>query len=79
STPAAQAYAVLRELLEHTYRSDKPEYRTYQMKMAEYTCSFIAHMHNSTTPSQRLHAHNKLESWETDLRTLITDNRSANN
>ncbi len=79
STPTAQAYTVLRELLEHTYRSDKPEYRTYQMKMAEYTCSFIAHMHNSTTPSQRLHAHNKLESWETDLRTLMTDNRSVNN
>lgn len=74
STPTEHAYFVLRELVEHTYRSDEPEYRAYQIKLTEHTCSFIAHMHNSTTPKQRQHAHNKLESWETDLHALIADN-----
>jgi len=79
STPTEQAYSVLRKLVEHTYRSDEPEYRAYQMKLAEYTCSFIAHIHNSTTPTQRQHAHDKLENWETDLHALIADNRLLDN
>lgn len=71
SIPARKAAAQLRELMEHTYRSDNPGYRAYQIRLTEYTCDFIARMHNSTTPTQRQHAHDKLRSWETDLRALI--------
>ena len=79
STPADQAAAVLRILVEHTYRSDNPDYRAYQVSLAEYTCDFIARMHNSTTPSQRQHANDWLKRWETDLHALTADNHLANN
>ncbi len=77
STPTEQAAGTLHTLIEHTYRSDNPDYRAYQVNLAEYTCGFIARMHNSTTPRQRQHAHDKLKSWETDLRTLTADNHLA--
>lgn len=70
-----QATASLRKLIEHTHRSDDPDYRAYQLKLAEHTCGFIARMHNSTTPAQRQHAHEKLKGWETDFRALVMDNR----
>ncbi len=79
SIQAEQAAAILRTLIKYTYRSDDPEYRTYQVSLAGYTCGFIARMHNSTTSSQRQHAHDKLKNWETDLRTLMADNRLADN
>lgn len=79
STPAKQAADILRTLVEYTYRSDNPDYRAYQESLAGYTCGFIARMHNSTTPNQRQHAHDKLKSWEIDLRTLMADNRLADN
>ncbi|QOJ22635.1 MAG: hypothetical protein HRU78_02405 [Gammaproteobacteria bacterium] len=69
------ATASLRKLIEHTHRSDNPDYRAYQLKLAEHTCGFIARMHNSTTPAQRRHAHDKLKGWETDFRALVIDNR----
>ena len=79
SMPAEQAAALLRELLKHTYRSDNPNYRAYQIELADYTCDFIARMHNSTTPIQRQHAHDRLRSWETDLRTLMNDGLLTDN
>lgn len=75
STAAEQATASLRNLVEHTHRSDDPDYRAYQLRLTEHTCDFIARMHNSTTPTQRQHAHDKLKGWETDLRALMIDNR----
>ena len=79
STPAEQAAVILRTLVEYTYRSDNPDYRAYQVSLAGYTCGFFARMHNSTIPSQRQHAHGKLKSWETDLRTLMANNHLADN
>ncbi len=73
SKPIEQAAAEFRTLVAHTYRSDDPDYRTYQMKLSEYTCGFIASMHNTTSPAQRQHAHDRLKSWETDLRALTGD------
>lgn len=75
STAPESATASLRKLIEHTHRSDDPDYRAYQLKLAEHTCSFIARMHNSTTPAQRQRAHDKLKGWETDFRALTMDNR----
>lgn len=69
------ATASLRNLVEHTHRSDDPDYRAYQLKLTGHTCGFIAHMHNSTTPKQRQYAHDKLKGWETDVRALMIDNR----
>ena len=72
SATPEQAIAALQNLVEHTHRSDDPDYRTYQLKLSAYTCDFIARMHNSATPLQRQHAHDKLKKWETDLRALMT-------
>lgn len=71
--PAEQAATELRKLLEHTHRSDDPKYRRYQMELSEYTCDFIAQIHNIATPNQRQHLHDKLQSWEVDLRVLTGD------
>ncbi|PTN12586.1 hypothetical protein C8R11_103154 [Nitrosomonas aestuarii] len=68
-----QAAVELRQLVKHTYHSDDPNYRIYQKEMAEHTCDFIARIHNTTTPTQRRHAHDKLKNWETDLRALTGD------
>lgn len=75
SVTSEQAVIRLQKLIEHTHRSDDPGYRAYQLKLAEHTCDFIARMHNSTTPIQRQNAHDKLKSWENDIRALITDDR----
>lgn len=75
SLPSEQVAIVLRGLIEHTHRSDSPDYRAYQIKLTEYTCGFIARMHNTTTPTQRRHAHDKLKSWENDLRVLTGEDR----
>ncbi|PSJ18953.1 DUF6279 family lipoprotein [Nitrosomonas supralitoralis] len=75
STVPDSIIASLRQLIEYTHRSDDPDYRAYQLKLSEYTCDFIARMHNSATPAQRQHAHDKLKGWETDLRALLVDNR----
>jgi hypothetical protein len=74
TTSSEQPIASLRKLIEHTHRSNDPEYRAYQLKLTEYTCNFIARMHNLTTPPQRRHAHDKLKGWEIDMRTLIAEN-----
>lgn len=73
--PSGQATTSLRGLIEYTHRSDNPDYRAYQIKLTEYTCGFIARMHNTTTPTQRRHAHDKLKSWENDLRVLTGEDR----
>lgn len=74
TTSSEQPIASLRKLIEHTHRSNDPEYRAYQLKLTEYTCNFIARMHNLTTPPQRRHAHDKLKGWEIDMRMLIAEN-----
>jgi hypothetical protein len=65
----------LRTLVGHIERSTDADYRAYQIKLTEYNCGFIARLHNSTSPTQRRHAHDKLKHWETDLRTLAAENR----
>ncbi|SEQ94351.1 hypothetical protein SAMN05421690_100416 [Nitrosomonas sp. Nm51] len=77
SIPAADVVTELRQLIEHMHRSDDADYRTYQRKLSEYTCGFIARLHNSATSTQRLHVHDKLNKWENDLRILINHNRRA--
>ncbi|WP_295629062.1 DUF6279 family lipoprotein [uncultured Nitrosomonas sp.] len=67
-----QTTTSLRKLIEHTHRSDDPGYRAYQLRLSEYTCDFIARMHNSTTPKQRQYAYDKLKKWEMDLRALMS-------
>jgi hypothetical protein len=73
--PPEQAATALRRLINHTHRSDNPDYRAYQIKLTEYTCNFIARMHDTTTPTQRRHAHDKLKNWENDLRQLTGEDR----
>lgn len=69
-TDVENIVTALRQLIDRTERSTNTDYRAYQMKLTEYNCAFIAQMHNSTTPTQRRHAHDKLKGWESDFRTL---------
>ena len=79
SVSVENAVAELRQLIEHTHRSDDTSYRAYQQKLSEYTCGFMVRMHNSTTPMQRQHAYDKLKKWEQDLRVLIDDRQNMEN
>jgi hypothetical protein len=74
SIASEQAAITLRRLIEYTHRSDDPDYRAYQLRLAGHACEFIARMHNSATPIQRQHAYDKLKEWEMDLRALMVDN-----
>jgi hypothetical protein len=74
SIASEQAAITLRRLIEYTHRSDDPDYRAYQLRLAGHTCEFIARMHNSAAPIQRQHAYDKLKEWEMDLRALMVDN-----
>jgi hypothetical protein len=51
-------------------RTQPGPYRSYQQRLTEYNCAFIAQLHNSTTPAQRQTARGKLKGWEEDLRAL---------
>jgi hypothetical protein len=66
-----QRLAAVRMLAARAERSPDPEYRAYQLKLAEYNCAFAARIHNATTPAQRQKARDTLKGWEDDLRALI--------
>jgi hypothetical protein len=66
----ASNLAGLQALADRVLRAPPGPYRSYQQRLIEYNCSFIAQLHNSTTPAQRQVARNKLKGWEEDLRSL---------
>lgn len=70
--PAATAQAEVKALMDSWLRSSRPAYATYQRKVVEYNCAWMAELHNSTTPEQRRHALEKLRGWESDARALAT-------
>ena len=51
-------------------RASPGPYRSYQQRLTDYNCAFIAQLHNSTTVAQRQTARSKLKGWEQDLRAL---------
>ncbi|MDZ7589139.1 MAG: DUF6279 family lipoprotein [Rubrivivax sp.] len=65
-----QRLAGLRTLALRLERSPDPDYRAYQMRLAEYNCQFAARIHNATTPEQRRKARDTLKDWADDFRTL---------
>ncbi len=65
-----QVVAGLRALVERAERSADPDYRAYQVKLAEYNCAFAARIHTAATPEQRAAARDRLKGWEEDLRAL---------
>lgn len=67
---AEQRLAGLRNLVAHFERSPDVAYRSYQVKLAAYNCSFAAQLHNATTPAQRRKARATLKAWEDDARAL---------
>ncbi len=74
-TEAEQVTTALRMLVGHVEHSTDTSYRDYQVRLTEYTCAFVARVHNSTSSLQRRHAHDKLKDWEADLRKLTTHTR----
>ncbi|MBN8509778.1 MAG: hypothetical protein J0L57_14350 [Burkholderiales bacterium] len=62
--------AGLKALAQRLLRAPPGPYRDYQRRLTEYNCAFIARLHNSTMPAQRLAARDRLRGWEEDLRIL---------
>lgn len=68
--PAPVAQAEVKALMESWLRSPRPAYAAYQRKLVENNCAWLAELHNSTTPEQRRHAHDKLRGWAADAKAL---------
>jgi hypothetical protein len=62
--------AALRALAERSERSPDPAFRSYQQKLTDYNCDFVARIHNSTSAAQRQAARERFKGWEDDLRAL---------
>ena len=62
--------AGLQSLVARVQRTQPGPYRSYQQRLTEYNCVFVAQVHNSTTAAQRQTARGKLKGWEEDLRSL---------
>jgi hypothetical protein len=69
----------LQALAARVQRASPGPYRSYQQRLTEYNCGFIAQLHNSTTPAQRQTARGKLKGWEEDLRVLAAQKPVARN
>jgi hypothetical protein len=69
------AQAAVRAYLLGLGRSPREDYRRHSEQVARFNCGFAAELHNSTTPSQRLAAVQKVRGWEADLRSLAADAR----
>jgi hypothetical protein len=69
--------AGLQALAARVQRATPGPYRSYQQRLTEYNCAFIAQLHNSTTPAQRQAARSKLKGWEEDLRALAAQKAPA--
>ena len=66
-----QRIAALRALVQRTERSPNPEYRAYQLKLADYNCALAAQIHNAATPAQRQKARDNLKGWADDLKAVL--------
>jgi hypothetical protein len=64
--------AGLQALAARVQRAPPGPYRSYQQRLTDYNCAFIAQLHNSTSVAQRQTARAKLRDWEEDLRVLAT-------
>ena len=51
-------------------KSPHKPYRAYLARLTRYNCEFIAQVHASTTPAQRVRAARKLQGWADDLRAI---------
>ena len=69
--------AGLKALADRVLRAPPGPYRDYQQRLTDYNCEFIARLHNSTTPKQRLAARDRLHGWEEDLRVLAAQKPDA--
>jgi hypothetical protein len=65
-----QVQTAVRLLFEHTRRSPRSAYSSYQQRLTQYNCTAAAQTHNATTLAQRKFASQKLKGWEGDLRAL---------
>ena len=68
---SATVQAGLRRLGAELSQSPRSEYRAYAERLMESNCTLMAKVHNSSTPSQRRRAVDKLKDWEIDLRALV--------
>ena len=69
--------AALRALAERSERSPDPAFRSYQQKLTDYNCNFVARIHGSMHPAQRQAARERFKGWEDDLRALAATSPAA--
>ncbi|NWF47647.1 hypothetical protein F3K02_20675 [Hydrogenophaga sp. D2P1] len=69
ANPSAAAQAV-RDLMIRITTSPTPGYNTYNQQLVQSGCAQFANLHNSTTPAQRAHAVQTLQTYQDDLRAL---------
>jgi len=67
----SQAQALLRGLTERSFNSPNERYRAYSRELWNENCEGFAKLHNSTTPTQRLHMVEALRGYEADFKTLM--------
>lgn len=67
-----QAIVALRGLVHRSRVSPRDDYRSYQLSLIQFNCSFAAQVHNLTTAEQRAEAASQLQGWEDDARALAS-------
>ena len=69
-TSDERAKTAVRALMQRHLRSPNPAFRSYEEGLRLELCQTFAEVHNSTNPSQRLHAVQTLKKYAQDLRLL---------
>jgi HPt (histidine-containing phosphotransfer) domain-containing protein len=69
--PEGQAQALIRALLERSLTSPDATYRQYLANMTAQSCTSIANLHNSASPSQRDKLAQVLLDYENEVRALM--------
>lgn len=63
----------MHEVVLHGLQSPDPRYRAYEDALVRQGCRYLATVHQSTTPQQRLSAVRRLRAYQRDLEELAAE------
>jgi hypothetical protein len=69
----SDARATMHEVVLHGLQSPDPRYRAYEDALVRQGCRYLAAVHQSTTPQQRLSAVRRLRAYQRDLEELAAE------
>lgn len=69
----SDARATIHEVVLHGLQSPDPRYRAYEDALVRQGCRYLATVHQSTTPQQRLSAVRRLRAYQRDLEELAAE------